>query len=71
MAHNVGGMKSVGLRCSNLSKYHNDCNGLKSSDKHGCPTVLYRVLYAVFHLLTNYFHYLFEIVCRIKIKYYL
>ena len=45
--HNVDGMKSVGLRCSNLSKYRNVCNGLKRSNNHGFPTVLYRVLVAV------------------------
>lgn len=41
-----GGMKSKRLRCSNLSKYHNVRNGLKRSNKHGCPTVLYHVLVA-------------------------
>ena len=44
MTANVDGMKSVGMRCSDMSKYHNVCNGLKCSNNHGCPTVLYRVL---------------------------
>ena len=42
---NGSGMKAVGLRCSNLSKYHNVCNGMKCSNNNGCQTVLYRVLW--------------------------
>jgi hypothetical protein len=47
---NVGGMKSVGLRCSYLSKYHNVCTGLKRLINHERPTGLYRGLVAVLYL---------------------